>query len=310
MIRWYHHIVLVSLLLVDSCQSFHQPRLLALKSSQSPRCPLLPTKFVMAATSASGSGSNTVIDASSSSTNSKVQYYVGKSAKYIVSGLAFMLLLLNESWVPKYFVMGGVANSFLSKFIKVIIKQPRPVASPKLGYGMPSSHAQSLIYFATVLSLSLQAEYFSLYPIGMLVSSSFIWAYAILAWYAMLPTYVPPPLPPIVFLTCPFFTPNFSSPFFQLIFSFHPFNSSWRVQSKLHTVMQTGVGATLGLALGNFVFYLKPNVQPFLQEYLQPPPDQKNLIMLTKVSIAFAGFVVIYIREIKAFLKKISEKTI
>lgn len=221
----------------------------------------------MAATSASGSGSNTVIDASSSSTNSKVQYYVGKSAKYIVSGLAFMLLLLNESWVPKYFVMGGVANSFLSKFIKVIIKQPRPVASPKLGYGMPSSHAQSLIYFATVLSLSLQAEYFSLYPIGMLVSSSFIWAYAILA-------------------------------------------CSWRVQSKLHTVMQTGVGATLGLALGNFVFYLKPNVQPFLQEYLQPPPDQKNLIMLTKVSIAFAGFVVIYIREIKAFLKKISEKTI
>jgi hypothetical protein len=73
--------------------------------------------------------------------------------------------------------------------------------------------------------------------------------------------------------------------------------------------MQTGVGAVLGLLLGSIFFRLMPHAQPHLEGYLQSSStSSKNFIMTVKLSIAFAGFIVIYAREIKSFVRKLKVK--
>lgn len=84
--------------------------------------------------------------------------FIGLSAKVLVSTTAMLLVLISDSWVPLLYIFGGVVNAILSKVIKKILKQPRPAESKKGGYGMPSSHAQALFYFATVVSLLLQRD--------------------------------------------------------------------------------------------------------------------------------------------------------
>lgn len=80
-----------------------------------------------------------------------LQNAIGKTAKYFVVFIVCLFIWASNSILPIYYVMGGVVNSILSKVLKVIIRQPRPKNSPKGGHGMPSSHAQSISYFATVL---------------------------------------------------------------------------------------------------------------------------------------------------------------
>lgn len=80
-----------------------------------------------------------------------VEGLIGKSAKHFVVGTVCLVVWLSDSILPTYYVAGGVANSILSKILKMIIRQPRPDCSPKSGHGMPSSHSQSILYFATVL---------------------------------------------------------------------------------------------------------------------------------------------------------------
>ncbi len=77
--------------------------------------------------------------------------WVGQSAKYLVLGIAVLTVLFIESPLPVYYVVGGVCNAFLSKLLKITIKQPRPLGSLKGGYGMPSSHSQSIFYFTAIL---------------------------------------------------------------------------------------------------------------------------------------------------------------
>lgn len=78
---------------------------------------------------------------------------LGKSAKYVVSGTVASILLLNESLLPLYYVSGAVLNSLFGKFLKNIIKQPRPIESKKRGYGMPSSHTTAISYFIAIICL-------------------------------------------------------------------------------------------------------------------------------------------------------------
>jgi dolichyldiphosphatase len=80
---------------------------------------------------------------------------IGKTAQYFVAGTAFLTISIFSSYRPLYFVACGVANSILSKVLKFILKEPRPPSAPKAGYGMPSSHSQSILYFATVLLLTV-----------------------------------------------------------------------------------------------------------------------------------------------------------
>ena len=80
---------------------------------------------------------------------------IGKSAKPIVSGTAATLVVISKETAPIYYIAGGIVNAFLSKFLKNIFKQKRPLTGLyKNSYGMPSSHSQALFYFATVSSLA------------------------------------------------------------------------------------------------------------------------------------------------------------
>lgn len=79
-----------------------------------------------------------------------VLYWIGKSAKYLVSCSVGVVLLFSSSLVPFYYVVFAVISSILGKILKDIIKQPRPIASKKRGYGMPSSHTSALAFFITI----------------------------------------------------------------------------------------------------------------------------------------------------------------
>lgn len=85
---------------------------------------------------------------------SKLFSYVGKSAKLIFAGSAFVVTLCVESWIPVYYVVFGIINSVISKTLKMILKIERPEKSPKKGYGMPSSHAQAMFYFTTTVAMA------------------------------------------------------------------------------------------------------------------------------------------------------------
>lgn len=121
-----------------------------------------------------------------------LQYYIGKTAKYFVVFVVCLFILLNDSIQPIYYVMGGVANSILSKILKIIIQQPRPKHSPKGGHGMPSSHSQSISYFATVLEWKIFSYLIALHSpldalqvqqtVGLLCATVVILAYSYYAW--------------------------------------------------------------------------------------------------------------------------------
>ena len=78
---------------------------------------------------------------------------VGKSAKYLFVTVCCVYVAVSSSWEPFYFLAGAVVNAVLSKILKRAIKIPRPELSSKPGYGMPSSHAQSMCYFLALLSV-------------------------------------------------------------------------------------------------------------------------------------------------------------
>lgn len=80
---------------------------------------------------------------------------IGITAKYVVSITSVVFIMTSNSIIPTYYILCGVMNSITSKALKSIIKQPRPKESKKPGYGMPSSHAQSISFFTCVLCLKL-----------------------------------------------------------------------------------------------------------------------------------------------------------
>ena len=104
---------------------------------------------------------------------------IGKSAKPIVSGTAATLVIISKEKSPIYYIAGGIVNAFFSKILKNIFKQNRPLTGLyKNSYGMPSSHAQALFYFATVASLACFKYLDQTYA---LYSSLSIFLYTILA---------------------------------------------------------------------------------------------------------------------------------
>jgi membrane-associated phospholipid phosphatase len=83
--------------------------------------------------------------------NARSLTFIGRSAKYVVSGTVASILLLDNSVIPLYYVVIGICGALFSKVLKNILKQPRPKASPKRGYGMPSSHTSAIAYFTLLI---------------------------------------------------------------------------------------------------------------------------------------------------------------
>ena len=63
------------------------------------------------------------------------------------------VLLWRRDAVTFLCISGAILNALLSKLLKQLINQARPEGARLADPGMPSSHAQSLGYFATYLSL-------------------------------------------------------------------------------------------------------------------------------------------------------------
>lgn len=106
---------------------------------------------------------------------------VGASSKFFVSGLATIVLYSTDSWVPMYYIFGAVLNGVVSKFLKNMIKQPRPPQSEKGGYGMPSSHTQSFFFFLTALT-SNSSRFLSAKLSALLFTSILVYSCAASYW--------------------------------------------------------------------------------------------------------------------------------
>ncbi|CAO3598893.1 unnamed protein product [Absidia cylindrospora] len=66
--------------------------------------------------------------------------------RFIVSLATFVLILYTRLIQFMYFVVGACLTAILGKVLKRIFRQPRPQGS---GYGMPSTHSQVIMFFAT-----------------------------------------------------------------------------------------------------------------------------------------------------------------
>jgi dolichyldiphosphatase len=86
-----------------------------------------------------------------------IQRTIGASAKHCVIAAVCIVVLNIDSILPTYYVVAAMGNAVLSKVLKKIIREPRPANSPKKGHGMPSSHAQSIYYFAALLCYKIIA---------------------------------------------------------------------------------------------------------------------------------------------------------
>mmetsp|Transcript_22948 Transcript_22948/g.64484 ORF Transcript_22948/g.64484 Transcript_22948/m.64484 type:complete len:215 (+) Transcript_22948:75-719(+) len=77
-----------------------------------------------------------------------------------------------------YFVLGHGVNEVLNLLLKYSIREPRPAGSPKYGFGMPSSHAQFMFFFATYFTLLLVTSNLSLgvaLPRGLPLRAAAVW---------------------------------------------------------------------------------------------------------------------------------------
>ena len=74
--------------------------------------------------------------------------------KWLVSGSAFIVLLVRRDAATVTFLCGAIGNALLSKVLKRLINAARPAGARLSDPGMPSSHAQSLSYFAVFLALT------------------------------------------------------------------------------------------------------------------------------------------------------------
>lgn len=72
-----------------------------------------------------------------------------------VSCAAFVTVAYYHNAAACWCLVGSILNSFFSRALKFAINESRPADARKADPGMPSSHAQSLYYFATFVAAAL-----------------------------------------------------------------------------------------------------------------------------------------------------------
>lgn len=165
-----------------------------------------------------------------------------KNVKLIVSFLVAGVLLCSPAPSVLYYAIGSVLNGLLSILIKRALQCPRPVGSRKMGYGMPSSHAQSLFYFTTLLIIN-PLKFANILPITAVFSM-----YTILSWY----TFSFNRIADVRFSTICTCSRKLTLSYPQLFV--HLF-SKWRVDDRLHSLGQTVAGAILGTMCAAIAVY-------------------------------------------------------
>ena len=101
-----------------------------------------------------------------------------------VSGTAFVVLAwLRTPWMFA-FVGGALLNALLGKMLKYSLNVSRPAGAALATPGMPSSHATSLFYFATALSLAAAGAPGRLLPLPWLAVPVLTFCYSVSVAYA------------------------------------------------------------------------------------------------------------------------------
>ena len=74
--------------------------------------------------------------------------------RWVVSGSAAIVVAYRRDAASILCILGAVLNALLSKVLKRLLNEARPAGAPLADPGMPSSHAQSLFFFASYLSVA------------------------------------------------------------------------------------------------------------------------------------------------------------
>lgn len=80
------------------------------------------------------------------------------SSKWLVTAGATAAVITRRDFLSPYITLGGIAASFLTKRIKLLVKQQRPEGSPFDDPGMPSSHALVATFMAVGWALEVQSR--------------------------------------------------------------------------------------------------------------------------------------------------------
>lgn len=76
----------------------------------------------------------------------------GSKTRWVVSGALALAFVWRADVLTTRMIVGGIVSAIGVKIVKRLLKQPRPPGASLTDGGMPSSHAQSLFFFATFLS--------------------------------------------------------------------------------------------------------------------------------------------------------------
>lgn len=146
------------------------------------------------------------------------------STRNVVSGTAACVLLYQRNASTILCLLGAILNGVSSKVLKRLFNESRPAGARLEDPGMPSSHAQSLFFFASYLSI-LAANHDSLSALA------------------------PPPSPLVRFATAAAVLVGASAAAVS------------RIASGLHTPAQIIVGAAFGAAFGASWYALQPRLE-------------------------------------------------
>mmetsp|Transcript_10183 Transcript_10183/g.32960 ORF Transcript_10183/g.32960 Transcript_10183/m.32960 type:complete len:276 (-) Transcript_10183:73-900(-) len=84
---------------------------------------------------------------------------INNTTKWAVSGAALGVLVYHHDIYASWCFIGSIVAAANCKALKKLINQSRPASSQKADPGMPSSHAQSLLYLGTYAALAVLGAY-------------------------------------------------------------------------------------------------------------------------------------------------------
>jgi dolichyldiphosphatase len=177
-----------------------------------------------------------------------------RSTKVLVSGTTFVVLCYRRDVVIALFLVGAISNALLSKVLKRLINASRPHGARLSDPGMPSSHAQSLFFFAAFLAMTVQH---CDWPFNCAPQLLQLIRYGTASGILVLATIL----------------------------------TLLRVRGGLHTVAQVSVGAAIGSLCGTCWYLQQPELQASLSARLGREPEPAVLVTLLVVGALVVGSV-------------------
>ena len=85
-----------------------------------------------------------------------LQGFIGGTARVVVASAVALTLLVRRDPATYLWVAGGILNASVSKVLKRLINESRPVGARTADPGMPSSHAMSLFFLSVFVAAAAQ----------------------------------------------------------------------------------------------------------------------------------------------------------